>query len=928
MYELLIVEAPNQDSLEGVELSETKEGQGIDDQLTTSVQSMKIYDNILVSMAALCGSLNLKLSLPKVLPLIINGLTSTTAEGLDANGNKLDNQGNVIITDFVRKTQWASMETLGSVIEGAYRYFKDELSNLMKLIIPYLQNKCHRILFSTLTTLAVLSEEYYPEVQRNYGPGILNLLASVMNDKSLPLVLRGRAVGCLVNFTRELLNNSVEDIQDEASKVEGHAPLKVNQRHVTLKEIETIFQGNFENVAGGIVTLFQEAVQISNFTLLENVLVAVSILSNIMKREFMNCYEFFSNNLKDLLSKMPVNQSEMSQQQLSLQILLIDTFSFLLSGCKEDPNQIAKVNEDFNCILNFVKNMTINLSPSDPRNKAVLSFWSVVIQSFQERFAENSDLILTSLLNIMSLKVEITMEDQENFVNKGQGFESFKIDLKAFGGEKVLSMDHSSLELKLTSFEVCYVLLKNFGKQLNDNHKSKILDLVKFSFGEISSASLKKSCFKLAKQLIKSCKQTQDQVNLFENLLPLFVNEISRYLKVGKRDEVYELGRKLISVMRTMTNAYTQVSGWQRNQNLLQANSCNDYTEVIKSQLVSLINEQTSRPILFKNFELLLHVLGQMTDFQSQMKTTIRKEYAQEVMDEDTLEEFEDEFAGANEVLQIVMEVYGEMIKFKTDHNTQSKIANLFKKIFLNLNPQLSQILSSGNVQAVTGYINADEMTYLTCFYCDTIEYLDLSIVNTWLPEIDTLCQILLKSCPQIPDLLQNIAYINNLLTARFNGSELDVTFQPTLQSRIKLLTQLDQHLSQQSDKEMFGNALDNCVSTIIRVMFLYKNTLFTESSQLTQALTPYVSRLPLRNDPIEGVILHLMLIGIFKQSQKNSAAFDSGLVSLLQNMLPGIAEQELAEAAQDKDLLVEMRLNDDTVCAVIRRVLLQVMNS
>jgi hypothetical protein len=929
LFELLIIEAPSMDSFEKVSSQgQGTEGQGIGNQFSLTVQSAQIHDNILETLAKICEVLNIKQTLAKIMPMIISSL-NPSSDSVDPNGNKLDINGNVEISDFLRKSNWAGMEVLGSVLEGSKRYYHKDLPNLMNLVMPFLENNCPMILYSTLTTLGVLSEEYYPLVQKNFGPVVLRKLGSIMLDEQKHVKLRGRAIGCLVNFTRELLNNLSEDHEDEEARVEMKIPLKLNDEGFTMKEVEKIFEGQFESVAKGVVSLFTLAGNTSNFVLLENSLVAVSILSNIMRKEFIKCYDFFSNGLKSLLSTLSSNEGQLNTQQMNLQILLVDTFSFLLSGCKDDPQHSARVNQDFEMILNFIIQLSSNISPTDSRNKAVLSFWSVVIRAYPEKYQPNQEIILSTILRGMGLEVKITMEDTESFQAKGNGFQSVTLDLKAFGGKKILSMDHGSMELKLTAFEVCVALLKTLPNSLPNEYKGQILNLVKSSLGSITSTSIKMACFKLAKCLIKSCTASEQRVQLLEDLLPCMITEISKFQKLNKREEVFNFGRKLISILRSVTKHFFIQYSWQRTSTLLTNSGLSKFAQEINGNVNSLLKNDFARPKKFNNFDQLIQMMGLLMDYQNDLKKVVRKEFENETMDQDTMDEFEEALAEGNEILQLVMEIYGEVLKFDLSVTDQQNLFTLFEKSFLAINAEVQQRVASNTTNAITEYLNPDEMTYISCFYCDSVELLDISLVQTLLPKIDQVCQILFNSCVSIPDVLQNLAYMNNLLASRFylpSSQGQAPTFSSNLLGRLQFISQLKDLLNSlcQENPDMYGCALENSVSTLIRFAFLYRSNLFPDASSFHSALVSPLSLLPLQDDPVEGVVVHLLMIGTLSTVPQT---IHENTQQAIRNVLPRIIAQETSESIPDKEILNEAKVNDDTVCAIIRRTLLTLLS-
>lgn len=932
LFELLIIEAPAMGSFENLSsTSQAKTGQGIGNQFEITVQSAAIYDNILETLAKICEALNIKQTLAKIMPMIMAAL-NPSPDAVDANGNKLDVNGGVQITDFVNKSRWAGMEVLGSVLDGSKRYYHKDLPNLINLVMPFLDNKCPMVLYSTLTTLGVMSEEYYPLIQKQFGAVLLRKLGTIMLDEKLHIKLRGRAIGCLVNLTRELLTNCYEDNEDEEARVEMQVPLTVHEKHVSLKEIEQIFQGQFETVAQGVVSLFTLAGNTSNFVLLENALVAVSILSNIMSKEFIKCYDFFSDGLKSLLGALSAPNAELTEQQINLQILVVDTFSFLLSGCKSDSQKSARVSQDFEMILEFIRRLATTIPPKDPRNKTVLSFWSIVIRNYPEQFQQNRDIIMNSVFRGMGLHVEISMQDTERFQGKSPGVQAVAVDLRAFGGKKILSMDHGSMELKLTAFEVCVVLLKKYSKTLADTAKAQILSLVKNALTTLTSSLVKTACFKLIKLLVKSCPASDQKVQLLEGLLPELTNEIQKFRKLYKHKQVFQFGRKLISILRSVSKNFYLHLSWERTGQLMSTVGLSALAGQIGTQMNALFHNDVKRPRKPQNFEQIVQLMGVLMDYQTDLKQAVRKEFEldMDTMDQEALEEFEDAFAEGNEILQLVMELYGELLKFDLTPVDQQNLFSVFEKSFLSLNADLQQRVSTSSSQALTCYVNPDEMTYISCFYCDSIELLDASLLPVLLPRVDLVNQVLFSSCASAPDVLQNVAFMNNLLASRFallaaqgQGSE----FVSNLLPRLQFLSQLKDLLTtlNMANPDMYGPAMENSLSTVIRFVLLFRANMFPDASALHSALSDPLAKLPLKEDPVEGVVIHSLVCGVLKCCPNT---IHQNTQQMIQTMMPKILALEFAESMQDKEVFEEKKVTDDMVCAIIRKNLVALLGA
>lgn len=75
--------------------------------------------------------------------------------------------------------------------------------------------------------------------------------------------------------------------------------------------------------------------------------------------------------------------------------------------------------------------------------KSILNFFSVISLLDKELFKPFLNDVLILALKYASKDIEIHFEDKEIFTKKSNKYNSFDLDMKIFGGKKVLSFNHS-----------------------------------------------------------------------------------------------------------------------------------------------------------------------------------------------------------------------------------------------------------------------------------------------------------------------------------------------------------------------------------------------------------------------------------------------------------------------------------------------------
>lgn len=248
------------------------------------------------------------------------------------------------------KAQHVGLVLIGILSEDAKKNFSNELDKIVNLVLPFLKSKTPKVIYSTLTCIGLLSEEFAPMLQSEYGETIIDNLIRIMSLQDENMIdLNTRAVSCSINFVRAIQR---EDDGEELA--------------------QEILEGYFEQFTKVISTLFQRSIQLQNFKLLSETLSLISILSNLMKQLFASSYSFFMNHIKTLLGQLSGNN--LNDKQIELKGQLIDTASFLLQSVQQREELTKDVQE----LVNYLGGMLQNLEEDSILIKSVLTFFKVI----------------------------------------------------------------------------------------------------------------------------------------------------------------------------------------------------------------------------------------------------------------------------------------------------------------------------------------------------------------------------------------------------------------------------------------------------------------------------------------------------------------------------------------------------------------------
>lgn len=525
------------------------------------------------------------------------------------------------------KAQYTAMLFIGLLCEGTQQYFKNELPGLLSIILPFLKSDNTKVLHGCLAAVALLCTEYQPDMQKNYYKQILPELIRLMDTSSnINTKINERAASCLINFSRELIAHNEEEEEEE----------EVDYTYIFEEYIPVIT----ERMAG----LFHKGVSTSDFTLLEETLGLVSVLSHLLKTAFVPYYRNFMDGIKQLIANL--NSDKLDSKQSSLRCLLIDTAAFLITACADD---IATVQGDLTEIVAYLQACVPTLNEEDPMLKSVISFYTVVCQKLEQGFLPLLEHVLHLCLTCAKKAVKIHFEEAETYQDKGENFKSMQFDMKIFGGKKVLSINHAVLELKIIAFECLSVLCKFFSSNFNQQHREIIFDLCKSHLDSLQSTMVKKLCLKMLHHLLKTSNEQEFNL-VMDEFCNGIVADIGKLIAKEDEDDLIYGVHKLSKIFAEGTKSKTE----NINIVLLGPTSALKYAEVCKKVI----------------------------DKAVRVRGEVIKEFNEcDVNDPEIKEEIEGSYDIVTELDRVVTQVCDEVLKFNN--------ADVHNYIVNNINPHL-----------------------------------------------------------------------------------------------------------------------------------------------------------------------------------------------------------------------------------------------
>lgn len=696
------------------------------------------------------------------------------------------------------RAQHSALVIIGVLAQGTKKHYLADLEGLMVLILPFLKADHPKALFSCLTCIGLLCDEYCPELQQRFGNQILPALIELMNRKDQGMMkLNLRAVSCLINFTRECLKNEDEDNTD----------------------VNKIFSNYFDSLNQSIINLFKYSVDNNDFIMLSEVLSLLSILSNLMKEKFAVHYSLFMNNIKELISNL--NNKELNIKQKNLRCQLIDTAGFLISANSKNMEQIKN---DIEQLTSYLQNLLSSLDDENSQLKSILNFFSTIAVHLGEFFLPMFESVFNLAMNLAKKEVKVHFEDTETFVDKGENFQSLPLDLKIFGGKKVLSINHNILELKLTGFTCLYKLTKIFKDKLTDQQKTSLITLIGTHIEETHPSAVKKLCFKTMRYLLETIDY-KSAVEIFEKIIPSCISFARKYFGSDNQEDLAYFLYKIIKLIKVFTK--TKIRG-------------------IESKLPAL-----------PSLALLSQFNKDILEESERLKKDLIQEYnGYDLKDPDVMDELEENMQFYCGLDQKVMELNGEIVKFELPEEIDQFIITNIGSIFNALanNPRDSL-----------------EVLYPMCFYTDIMEFGSDKAFNCYFELSVEYCLKVIENPKynQDDDIVQTLFFFLGCAMLRVAPNSQPVVAQKVIDLLTKFLSNpgvMDE------SKELL---IENAIAAMIKVFMNHSESLLQSDEKCTNTLRELFSKLPLLNDCEESVVVNRYIMLKLKENNRFVAGND-----------------------------------------------------
>ena len=393
-----------------------------------------------------------------------------------------------VIPEFLKDNDWVKQHTalltVGFIAEGCHDKFKENLTEIIAMILPFASSENPRLQWAFSTTVGLLCTEFEPFIQISYHslivPAFINILTTSNNIKVIT-----QTVSALVNFTRGVLveNNS------DSSPVTLYA-------QTILKTLAGLLQNT------------------TSFKLMNETLGAISTTATAMEDQFAPYYSEFMPALKNLVTK-----TFTTPEQQEVRANCIRCMGHCVESISEHPNESF---EDVKTIMSGLVALKNTLDSEDPAALAINEVVSQFSDCLKLEFMPFLEVFMPDLLNKANAAVDIALTDSD--VELPTGMNAVTFDFKG-QGSKQLAVNTTVLQHKIKACRILYDLVSSLKTGFNPYVEATLKVLTPL-FNYSYNADIRKYSIKTVVAIF-ICQDSQTSETLLRILAPMFVQSLA-----------------------------------------------------------------------------------------------------------------------------------------------------------------------------------------------------------------------------------------------------------------------------------------------------------------------------------------------------------------------------------------------------------------
>ena len=562
--------------------------------------------------------------------------------------------------------------------DGCKDSFSKNLKEFMQLISKGLVHQHPRVRYAALFAFGSVLKCTAPKPQKEFTNNILPALAQLMSDKEPSIRVKTQSCNSLVEYLRGLLNDELTS--EEAIKLISH---------YTSDLVKLLTQ------------LFEYSLKESYYPLQESSLTSLSLLSNLLEKEFAPYYDQLMPGLKKLFYGLNAQTPE----QKKLKSNTIETMSYLCSSIAEERDKyMNELNEIGNAFLEQMK----VVKEEDPQLASILNGFTHLSLAMKEKFEPILDKLLPVLIKYINEDIGFKAEDAalDDYIPAEKEEKSDSIVLNIGAGQTKLSLHTFALQNKVLSYKVLYEIANNMEKSFSKYIK-QFLDIAKTYMEFPLAPKIRKFAIKSVKTALCACPTEADKKNVLDIMGEVIINAYKK-----------ALNRKLVKdikiILKALTFAFEEIKDKM------------SFTEKFMKEFYEC--------------------LGETCNIIDKSKIELLKENLSKEIDEDEEDIILEDFEYLCEIERKVMEISGILFKLFREPLTGLIAKHLHNSFLENWNRSIQRNKIISNVEVLSSI----------CFYDDFIEYGAIEGVEVVIPPyLDNTCNYNTDN----EDILQSIVY-------------------------------------------------------------------------------------------------------------------------------------------------------------------------
>jgi len=536
--------------------------------------------------------------------------------------------------------------------------------------------------------------------------------------------------------------------------------------------------------------LFQKSLGLNTDVLLEDVLNAISMLSSVFDLEFAKYANEFLPGLKQLLDTVP----NTDEKHTNIRLNAIECMGFIVTSMRSLDGFAAEVDQMMEYFVNHQK----RIAKDDPEQACIMDVYTQISSHMNEDFVKYLPHIFERILEAYDIEVKLAthLDSEIQDLAKKKFALTGKVDSNLLTFDNFV-FDTSAFAIKMAASNTVFSISRNLRKAFYP-YISYTLPLV-VKYFDFHVKEISKKALKTMKALNMACTDEKDMADIFTNCLPHLLKAI--HTSTLKEDvvNVHYILRQLNKGLDFLTQP------------------------ILSDSVISTLIDGLSQVLTFCDQE---------------KKKVIAETKSLEDYDDEKKEEIEKNYEDVNNLMQIVMEISGTLLKYygeKVEGLIGNGIAPYYYNFLMNGQDSFSQ----------------NELLYSVCLFCDILEYSSMNMFNK---ASSGALQKFLELCKKQEnlDIIHSSVFGLGVISKRMDKTSFKEVQGDILQVISDIITASD------AFSEAKASLTENAISSLGKVA-LYQSEKSDKFSE--DLMLKFLQFLPLKNDFEEAQAAHKMLL-------------------------------------------------------------------